>query len=324
MNAKVIPLTFVADLRTRDRSRQYIASDVLSGKQVRVARGVYVPTEVWGALRDSDRYVARVHAVARTRQRSPIVSHWSAAALHALPIVGKWPSALHITVPPSSGSRSRHQVVRHALPLDDSEIVEISGIRVTSVARTIIDIASLGHFLRAVVMADYALRESRFNPQRPMCTRAELLAQWERRVRFRGFARAREVLDFAVEQSESVLESVSRVNMALAGFPRPRLQTQFSDHRGFIGYADFYWPEFSLIGEADGDQKYLDPAFRSSRTAEEVLVAQVKRENRLRALDLHVCRWDWNTAISSDLLRDQLLAAGLPAGGRQQNSTPLG
>ncbi|MEO9104249.1 MAG: hypothetical protein ABI238_04785 [Terrimesophilobacter sp.] len=323
MNNKVIPLTFVADLRTRDRSRQQIASDVLSGKQVRVARGVYVPTQVWEGLRDADRYVAKVHAVARTRQQSPIVSHWSAAALHALPAVGPWPSALHITVPPSSGSRSRNQVVRHALPLNDSEIVEISGIRATSLARTIVDVAALGHFLRAVVMADYALRESRFNPRGQMCTRAELVAQWERRVRFSGFARAREVIDFAVEQSESVLESVSRVNMALAGFPRPRLQAHFSDHRGLIGYSDFYWPEFSLIGEADGDQKYLDPAFRSSRTAEEVLLAQAKRENRLRALDLRVCRWDWTTAISSELLRDQLRAAGLPAGSRQQISAPI-
>ena len=51
--------------------------------------------------------------------------------------------------------------------------------------------------------------------------------------------------------------------------------------------------------------------------------AQAKRENRLRALDLRVCRWDWTTAISSELLRDQLRAAGLPAGSRQQISAPI-
>jgi len=99
--------------------------------------------------------------------------------------------------------------------------------------------------------------------------------------------------------------------MELLGIPRPQLQVPFSDHRGLIGYADFFWPEISLIGEADGDKKYLDPQFRGSRSTEQVLLAQSKRENRLRALGNRVTRWDWATAISASELGRHLANAGL-------------
>ena len=306
-------MTYVADLHTRDRTRQQFADDTSKGSRVRVARGVYATLAEWNSLRETDRYLAVVHAIANTRRTSPIISHWSAAALHGLPVIGSWPSTVHMTVPPTSGSRSRHQVTRHSLTLDDDEVVQISGLRVTSLARTIIDIAACGSFSSAVIMADHALHVDRFGRHQPGCTLDELVRQWQRRIPFGGFARARDVIDFATELSGSALESLSRANMELMGFPRPQLQVPFFDHRGLIGYADFFWPEFSLIGEADGDIKYLDPAFRNSMSAEQVLLAQSKREDRLRALGHRVTRWDWNTAHSPAALRDHLQAAGLPS-----------
>lgn len=305
-------MTFVSDLRTRDRSRQHYANDALTGRQVRVSRGVYAAGTEWGSLGSADRYLATIHAVASTRSSIPIISHWSAAALHGLPLIGSSPSTVHFTVPPGSGARSRHRVTRHSMPLDVEDVAEISGLRVTSLLRTVVDIAALGKFSPAVVIADSALHEERTGHTPPLCTREQLLAHWENRIPFRGFARALEVIDFAVAHSDSALESVSRVNMELLGFPRPQLQVPFSDRLGFIGYADYFWPEFSLIGEADGDQKYLDPALRGAKTIEQVLLAQSKRENRLRALGHRVSRWDWVTAMSMPLLRSHLLAAGLP------------
>lgn len=305
-------MTFVSDLRTRDRSRQHYANDALTGKQVRVSRGVYAAGAEWELLGSADRYLATVHAVANTRRSIPTLSHWSAAALHGLPLIGSSPPTVHFTVPPGSGARSRRKVTWHSMPLDVEDVVEISGLRVTSLIRTLVDIAALGKFSPAVVIVDSALHEERTGRMSPRCTREQLIAHWESRVPFRGFARAREVIDFAVAHSDSVLESVSRVNMELIGFPRPQLQVPFSDHLGFIGYSDFFWPEFSLLGEADGDMKYLDSALRGDKTIEQVLLAQAKRENRLRALGHRVSRWDWATAMSLPLLRSHLLAAGLP------------
>lgn len=307
-----LPLTFVADLRTRDRTRQQYAHEAASGAQVRVARGVYAPGAMWRELRDTDHYLALVHAIAGTRASPPILSHWSAAAIHGLPMIGRWPPSVHLTVPASSGSRSRNLVTRHAMSLEADEIVEVDGLSVTSLIRTVVDVAALGQFLPAVAMADHALHEDRHGRTSPWCTREELLVQCRRRMPFRGHARARQVIDFAVSLSDSPLESLSRVNMHLIGFPSPQLQVPFTDHLGLIGYADYFWPDHSLIGEADGDKKYLDAGFRNGRTTEEVLLAQLKRENRLRALGFDVARWDWATAASLADLRTHLHAAGLP------------
>lgn len=190
--------------------------------------------------------------------------------------------------------------------------------RVTSLTRTIVDVSTDASFAAAGAMADYALHEDRSGRVTPLCTRQDLEAQWQRRGPFKSFARAREVIDFATEPSDSVLESVSRSSMRMLGFPPPQLQTPLVDHRGLIGYTDFYWPEYRLVGEADGDAKYLDLAIRGRRSSEQVLLAQSKRENRLRAVDLRVTRWGWAIAANPQALWAHLRAAG------QQAAAPRG
>jgi hypothetical protein len=69
-----------------------------------------------------------------------------------------------------------------------------------------------------------------------------------------------------------------------------------------------------MVGEADGDRKYLDESYRSGRTVEQVMIDEKVREDRLRALPLGVSRWRWKTAINPAALRAQLSAAGLPMG----------
>jgi hypothetical protein len=129
-----------------------------------------------------------------------------------------------------------------------------------------------------------------------------------RRMPFRGHARAADVIGFAETRADSPLESVSRVYMRLIGCPRPLLQSRFFDYQGFIGETDFDWPEFGLLGEADGDVKYLDPDYRQGRTADEVVRDEKVREDRLRALPRSV------TSSNPQALRKHLLAVGLPMG----------
>ena len=95
--------------------------------------------------------------------------------------------------------------------------------------------------------------------------------------------------------------------------PQPELQRSFADPRGRIGYCDFAWPEFRIIGEADGDAKYLDPALRGGRSAERVVLDEKIREDRLRALGWTVVRWRWPDARDGRRLVAALSAAGLPA-----------
>jgi hypothetical protein len=193
-------------------------------------------------------------------------------------------------------------------------VEEIAGIPVTSLTRTLLDIAATSTFRDAVVAADAALLVDRYGRRPPMVTREQLEAAWERAQPMRAHAKTKAVLQFADTRAETPIESVSRVSMRFIGVPRPVLQLAHYDSQGFIGETDFAWPDFGAVGEADGDQKYLDKAFRSGRTPEQVLLDEKRREDRLRSLPRRMVRWPWAVAVSPRLLRIRLEAIGLPTG----------
>ncbi|MGO4534630.1 hypothetical protein [Leifsonia sp. 2MCAF36] len=307
-------LMLVRNLRDRSETRQQHGRAAQRGTEVRVARGVYVERSAWEALDDRERYLLRIRAIALTRQQPPIFSHWSAAAMHALPIVGTRPDAIHVSVGRTSGGRSSANVVAHSLDVAAEDLKERDGLLCTSLERTVVDLAAVAPTGAAVAMADHALRErfGRFADPRYEGKRDALRAAWQRAQPMRGHRRSLDVIDFADGRAESPLESVSRVAMHAAGLPRPELQTPLKDAAGLIGYVDFAWPAFGLVGEADGDAKYLDPALRGGRSAEQVVLDEKVREDRLRALGLCVVRWRWATATAPHALANALAAAGLP------------
>lgn len=307
-------IDYVRNADRLGRDRRTLSRSASKGEARRIARGAYLPEEVWRTITDAERYVSRIAAVALTRRSAAVVSHWSAAAMHGLPRIGDWPREVHFIVPLNASSGSKNGITRHSLSLPDEDIVEISGILATSLTRTILDVAATGSFQQAVVVADAALLIDRFGRRPPMATRDQLEAAWNRAQPMKAHARTKAVLDFAETRAESPIESVSRVTMRAIGVPRPLLQVAHYDQRGFIGDTDFAWPEFGVIGEADGDQKYLNPDYRGGRTPERVFLDEKHREDRLRALPRRVARWPWETALSQVRLRSKLTSVGLPTG----------
>jgi len=305
-----LPTTTCADRRSHARAAE-------AGSETRVAHGVYADAAQRGSLDQRARNIARVHAVARTRLRRPVISHWSATVLHGLPAVAQTLESVHVTAPKASGGRSYPGVAMHCVSLGDEDVVEIDGLLVTSLARTLIDIAASAAAISSVPALDQALHQDRWGEKQPLVTTAQLWDAYSRRMPFVGHARARAAIDFAVTSSDSPLESVSRVNMREIGFCAPELQHRFDDHRGLIGFSEFYWPEYRLVGEADGQSKYTDPRCRRGRSLEQVLLDEKERADRIRALGETVSRWGWSTAISPRALRAHLLAAGLPLPSKQ-------
>jgi hypothetical protein len=298
---------FAADVSRRTHARR-----VLSKTETRVANGVYVETEPWRNLAQRDRYLLMIRAIAQTRRKDMVLSHWSAAALHGLPIVGPWPSQVHVSIGRVSGGRSRRGVAKHALVVSDNEVVEIDGMLVTSIPRTLIDLSIYGAPSTAIVALDRALLVDRQGRTPALVQPGELWDSYIARGTFRGAARARRMLEFGTEHSESPLESVSRLNMKIIRCPLPELQVAFHDHAGLIGYTDFYWRNSRLVGEADGDVKYLNESLRGGRTADEVVLDEKRREDRIRALHEGVTRWPWAIGINPQALRAHLRRAGLP------------
>ena len=307
-------LTLTRDLDEIHDSRRRHARRAARGVETRVGSGAYVDTSVWDSLGRREQYLLRIRAIAETRLHRPVISHWSAAAIHALPSLDPWPSSVHFTVGPTAGGRSSGPVTRHSMKLTDADVVEVDGVLVTSLARTLVDLAAAAPLLSSVVALDHALHIDRRGERPPRSTIDELWSSYAALMPFRAHARARDAIEFATTRADSPLESVSRVSMHTVGIPRPVLQQQFSDYRGLIGFSEFYWPDFKLIGEADGRSKYTDPRYRNGRTLEEVLLDEKKRADRLRAIGLDVSRWGWDIGVNPESLRRHLEAAGLPSG----------
>lgn len=188
------------------------------GALVPVGRGAYAPAALAAEMvRDpGGREALRVASVLAVAKPGAVGSHRSAANIHGLDLLGRQPSrATEVTRPPGLGSGTGRPGVRvHVAALPDKHVMVRSGVRVTSVARTVVDLARTSEFRAGVVAADSALRRKR-------TSKDELRAVIADCRRWPGIRRAGQVVEFSDGRSESALESISRVAFRDQGIPRP-------------------------------------------------------------------------------------------------------
>jgi hypothetical protein len=249
-----------------------------------VRRGAYVVGQL--PERAEARHRLAVLAAVRELDAEAVVSHVSAAVLHGLPTWTIPLARVHVTKSrPDHGRRSRSVHV-HPAHLDPTEIVMVDGIAVTSVARTVIDAARGATFEQAVVVTDAALAIG-------LVTRDELARALGNLARRRGVSLARRAVEFADGRAESVGESRSRVAIARAGLPAPRLQWPVRRPNGtLIGRVDFAWLDYGVIGEFDGEIKY-GRLLRPDQSPGDVVFEEKLREDELRTEAWEVVRWTW-------------------------------
>lgn len=242
----------------------------------------------------------QVHAAARVLTRNDaIVSHMSAAALHGLPLWQSDLTTVHLTCGRDGGGRRRRSNFIHIAPIEAHEITEIDGVPVTTLARTVVDLARGMSAFKSVPIGDAALRHGLDGDEL-----AEALARCRG---WRGIIRARRAVAFLDPRSESVGESCSRVRMAEVGLPAPELQVKvFDDHGYLVGRTDFGWLDRRTLGEFDGATKY-GPLRRSDQTAEDVVLAEKDREDALRDEGFQVVRWRWDALKDPTILRRKIM-----------------
>ncbi len=204
----------------------------------------------------------------------------------ALPIWGVSLERVHLTRIGQGGGRVSPGRVVHAVPLDAAEITVSAGAPVTTVARTLVDIACSAPAATTVISADAALRRALVSP-------AELAAALSHTRHRRGAAAARRALVFADRRSESAGESRTRMNLSAQGLPEPVLQIRIYDRAGvLVGRVDLGYPEVGVLVEFDGMVKYRKP-LRAGQQPEEVVIAEKRREDLLRSLGYTVVRFVW-------------------------------
>jgi predicted transcriptional regulator of viral defense system len=292
---------------------------VSHGLLVRVRRGVYVEPGLWSAGRAEDRYRLFVRATAAVATRPLVLSHMSAAALHGLPKVGDWPKTVHAIDTDAMGGSSARFITTHRGGPKPAQTL-IAGIAVTSLARTLVDVAATSSFLTGVGMVDHVLREERERVSkekehgvfvRPALTKADLYAELGHVAPRTGGRRARQVIDFATDAAANIGESLSRVRILELGFEVPEVQVHVLVN-GSNYYVDFYWRRIRKMAEFDGKHKYTRGAILGDRDPADVVMLEKLREDDLRPHCDSFTRWDWDTAISPRKFHSFLLRNGVP------------
>ncbi|WP_314148462.1 hypothetical protein [uncultured Leifsonia sp.] len=232
--------------------------------------------------------------------------------MHGLPALHDPPEAIHVLASGRAETVSPGVIAHRRTEGPPGDVCERCGLRVTSVARTVADLAAATSFVGGVVLADAALSTGPFGERAALATRPLIHAAAESIPDPVGRRRALAVVGFADGRAESVLESVSRATMALAGAPPPRLQVPLRDDAGFRARVDFLWPERGLAGEADGAAKTVHPAMLRGRSPAEAVARLDARRRAIEALGVRVMSWRWETGRRVERMRALLHAHGIP------------
>lgn len=242
----------------------------------------------------------RILAAVWTCPEPAVASHRAAAHLWGL--VGFARPAVDVTIVEGASRRSGDRHVHSTLRLPPSHVARIGPIPVTTVARTIFDLAGvepLGRVERAVDQA-LARRECSIEGVH------RVFFQLARRGRT-GTAAMRVLLEARGETyvpPASELERRARALFERGGLPMPDFEVDLGDD-GWIGRVDCLWRHQQVIVELDG-RRYHDGLYRQH--------ADRERDNHLVAAGWRVIRLTWDDIVATPdatlvLLRSAL---GLP------------
>lgn len=254
-------------------TKRRLQTMVARGWCERLARGVY---RVSGSPVTAEQALAAAVA----QREGSVLSHQAAAWVWSLP--GFRSAAAVITVERRGNQRHDHGWVRTTGWLPPAHTTMARSLPVTTVARTIFDIAGIAPVGRTSRALDHAV-------SRRLCTLEEVRDVHElmaRRGR-RGTVVLRTLLD---ERSagwvppSSELERRARAVFRAGGLPEPEYEVDLGDD-SWIGRVDCLWREARLVVELDGR------AYHDGRTARD---ADRRRDNRLMAQGWRVLRFTWD------------------------------
>jgi very-short-patch-repair endonuclease len=248
----------------------------------RVLKGVYL---VDGRAIDEN----VLGMAALLRWPSAVLSHETAARRRGWPVLNERPDwdpwlpnepdneqVVHLT----SASQFRAQEGFRLHRTDPGEFWFAGAARVTDKARTLADVARTAPLPVAVCLIDTACQddEALFD---------DLRSELSRQSGQRGVLRAERACRLAHLGSESMLESLLRLLLALAGLPSPQVQIPVRQPGGMY-YGDLGYRDRKLILEADG---------RDYHTEWPQVMKDMARQNLLVVDGWTVLRFSWRQVL---------------------------
>lgn len=196
-------------------------------------------------------------------------SHTTAAHLWNLPLPpwldGTRP--LHVSRAESSSSTDRISgLVAHAVVVEEGEVVDVGGLRVSRPGRAFFDLMGMLPLHELVALGDQLIR--RPDPElegrdRPWETPASLRTLVGDHRKTRGIVAGREALELIRDGADSRPETLLRLAIVEAGLPEPRLQVRPRPGSPWSG--DLGYEEEKLVLQYEGEGHFTAAQQASDR-----------------------------------------------------------
>lgn len=171
-----------------------------------------------------------------------VLAGFSASALHG----ARWVDADRPATVIDSNRRRTPGVTVWASRLDEDEVCVVKGLRVTTPARTALDLACRYPVDAAVAAVDALARATRLKV-------ADIELAAERHQRRSGLKKALAAIELVDPGAESPRETMVRLWIIRAGYPRPETQIPvYNEYGVLIGEVDMGWRAREIAVEYEG------------------------------------------------------------------------
>lgn len=236
----------------------------------RLFRGIYLVEGGHGEL-------AKIQAALLVAGPTAVAVRQTASYLHDIPAASK-SDHVCIGVPRQASRHHRAGIKFYQDAMDAAEVVDIRGMRVTSVVRTLADLTRIVDRNTAVSILDACLHNGQLAV-------ADLDAIARKAYGKRGAVIVRERVSLADGHAASPLETRARLACIDAGIPPNELQYEIRDQDGILlAIADMAWLKARLLVELDGAEPHERP---------QALFRDRRRQNDLIHAGWRILRFTW-------------------------------
>lgn len=296
--------------------RRALSRRVASGDLVSPARGLFADAAAWDCLKTDEK---TMHLARGLQALHPdwVFCGPTAAVAYGIDVSYDLLDRIHLAVTPGSYGSNPSLLRRHAvLPAEEASraIEVINGLRLTVPDQTVSDCLRWTDFAHGLGVADSALRIG-------VVGRGELEQHLES---LPPHSRMREhalrTLSWADPRSENGGESIARARMLLLGYVCPELQVEIPRviEKGAPFRADFCWVRADglvILGELDGDCKYVEEELMGGRDIDEVLSDENIRGSRFTLYDVSLMRFRFGVTEKPSTFAAVLDEYGVPKRG---------
>lgn len=237
----------VSDAELLGLSRKQLSRDGI----LTPSRGIRLPLKSAGSVADN------VRAYSRLDPRC-VLTHSTSARICCI-CLPPWLDQdwrIHVSRPANSCKPRRSNVVGHQLSFKPDEVIVFDGVRLTSPARTWLDLASMLSVDELVAAGDSVVVEHGNDfpvPRQPLASLSDLHSMVARHPGMRGVKKARLALDGIRVGADSAPETMMRLALVRAGLPEPALNVVLRNGLGHpVVWPDAAYPDHRIALQYDG------------------------------------------------------------------------